>query len=380
MLAFGIRAIIVFLLAGGCNSVFGLDPVSGSVVDAGDDGGDDGGVDGGIDGLGDDGPSIDGRGPEMRTISTCAGGAAFVVGDFNRDSNPDIVIGCGNDDHLHVLLGSGARTFSDVPGPEAKAIVAMAVVDFNGDQDPDLAAIAPSEAMDNVTVFSNDGSGSFTRLQGFDVANLGPALVAARVSTTAPSLFAYAKTGLLHDFRSNGAGFDLPTSYAPGMPLDGLVAGTFVGGNGNIALGHDGGTYIYARQLAGGLVINSTLIGGVPLAAGKFGTDLLDHLVMRTPGAGDLTGAITHTLATVPAHAAVGDLDGDGDLDLALSPASGNGLTILRVTGADGIEVPLSTSAHVENVVVTDLDGDGATDIIAAIPSLGELDIWFGPN
>jgi predicted nucleotidyltransferase len=82
---------------------------------------------------------------------------SVAVGDFNGDSDPDLAVANEVSDNVSVLLGDGsggfgaASNFGVGDGPRS-----VAVGDFNGDSDPDLA-VANFDS-DNVSVLLGDGS------------------------------------------------------------------------------------------------------------------------------------------------------------------------------------------------------------------------------
>jgi large repetitive protein len=86
---------------------------------------------------------------------------SVAVGDFNGDSDPDLAVANFDDDTVMVLLGgpdgsfaapTNLPTFGDGPS-------SVAVGDFNGDSDPDLAVA--NRCSDNVSVLRGEPGGDF---------------------------------------------------------------------------------------------------------------------------------------------------------------------------------------------------------------------------
>ena len=91
------------------------------------------------------------------------GGPFFVtIGDFNRDSRPDLAVANSGSGRIAVLLGNGDGTFQApvflAPG-NALSVWSVAVGDFNGDGSPDL--VAANNGADTVSVLLGNGDGTF---------------------------------------------------------------------------------------------------------------------------------------------------------------------------------------------------------------------------
>jgi hypothetical protein len=110
-------------------------------------------------------------------------------------------------------------------------------------------------------------------------------------------------------------------------------------------------------------------------------TDEADNYIalfrnISTPGA-ITSGSFTSKAVIAggsPLHVAIGDLDGDGKPDLAVSNINGvNTITIFRNTSSSGsitagsfaAGVSLATATTPMNVVIRDIDGDGKPDLVA---------------
>ena len=90
---------------------------------------------------------------------------AIVTGDFNRDGNPDVIVG-DEDGSLKLFLGDGTGKLAPI-GDIARmsSVVSIAVADFNHDGIPDMAV--SDWRGSSVAIFLGSGNGSFERLWSF---------------------------------------------------------------------------------------------------------------------------------------------------------------------------------------------------------------------
>ncbi|MEU2154747.1 FG-GAP-like repeat-containing protein [Streptomyces sp. NPDC019396] len=90
--------------------------------------------------------------------------------------------------------------------------------------------------------------------------------------------------------------------------------------------------------------------------------------VLLNAGNGTFAPQVTYGVGASPASVAVGDLDGDGDQDLAVANSIDNNVSVLLNAG-DGTFAPQVTygvGANPNSVVVADFDGDGDQDLATA--------------
>ncbi|AWV99403.1 FG-GAP-like repeat-containing protein [Arcticibacterium luteifluviistationis] len=89
------------------------------------------------------------------------------------------------------------------------------------------------------------------------------------------------------------------------------------------------------------------------------------------------------TTATSPRSVAIGDLDGDGKPDLAIANTSSNSVSILRNTSSSGninsgsfaAKQDITTGSAPVSVAIGDLDGDGKLDLVVANSSSNSVSV-----
>lgn len=119
---------------------------------------------------------------------------------------------------------------------------------------------------------------------------------------------------------------------------------------------------------------------------------LLSAAVASTPGhSADLQSAFGNSncivapdtqiaAGTHPFSVAVGDLDGDGVMDIAVANEGSNNVSILLATGAGtfAAATEFAVGAAPQSVVIDDVSGDGKLDLVVANSGDGTITVRFG--
>ena len=305
------------------------------------------------------------------TTYTLSSGPYLAVGDFNGDGKPDIATAGGST--VSVLINSGNGTFvSPVNENITGNIQALAAADMNGDGKLDLV-VPFGGASAGVAVLPGNGNGTF-----------GTPIV-----YTNNLLSMYSSSVAIADFNGDGK-LDLALTNSTAMNYG--VA---------ILLGNGDGTFRSPPLLYSGGLSPSALVAldingdGKPdlVVAGGYGSAYASLTILLNHGDGSFPASVSYPTAINPGMAVVGDFNGDGKPDIAVSSITySNGTTGTDVSGA--ISVLLGNGdgtfkTHLDSVTPNfpyaiaegDFNGDGIPDLVAIedTPAGGQiLSTWRG--
>jgi hypothetical protein len=277
---------------------------------------------------------------QAATIDSVGSGPyGIAVADFNQDGHPDLAVVDSVQDAVWVLLGNGDGTFGEpVSYLEGGGAWSVTQADFNGDGIPDLATA--NSVANTMSILIGDGKGGFAAPQSY-AAGRGPNTVLAR------------------DLNGDGV-------------LD-VVVSNYGDSTVNVLLGQAGGGFANAVAYDVGngaiFVVAADLTGdGIPdLLAASQGQSTLTLL----PGTGDGTFSSGQLFGAGagdgPTSIALGDFNGDGSLDAAVTDWYGNSTAIITGPPSSTTQPSiLAMGSNPNSVAVADFDGDGNLDLAVA--------------
>jgi hypothetical protein len=323
---------------------------------------------------------------------------SVAIGDLDGDSKPDLAVanvGSNNVSVLRNTSSSGSITTGSfaakVDFPAGVTLLSVAIGDLDGDGRPDLTATS--------------GSGSFSVLRN---TNFIPPVISSFSPTSAKPGDAVTITGTgFNSTTTNNIVFfgatratvtaSTTTSLTVTVPIGATYAAitelNTVSSLKAYSMSYFTPTYTPAKtsittndfsakvDFAVGIQPYSIAIGdldgdGKPdvVIANQFSNTISILRNISSSGsmtAGSFAAKVDFATGLTPYSVAIGDIDGDGKPDLAVTNSGSNTVSILRNTSSSGIintgsfaaKVDFATGSFPYSVAIGDLDGDGKSDL-----------------
>ncbi|HZR29381.1 MAG TPA: FG-GAP-like repeat-containing protein [Terriglobales bacterium] len=301
-------------------------------------------------------PTTSHAGGFQTAVSYTAGSfPSFVaVGDFNGDGNPDLAVeNFGGT--MSVFTGNGNGTFQSATNYSVASPSGVVVADFTGDGKPDIATADFFGG--KVRVLINNGSGAFPTNTEF-AAGTGPVFVAVGDfnGDGKPDLVvANSSTNQVNVLLNTTTGGIL--SFGPATPYTVGTAPFFVG------------------------VADVNGDGKLDLITANGSSN--DISVLLGSGNGTFAPATNFAVGRDPISVVAGDFNGDGKIDLAVANYSDSTVSILlgNGTGTSGgfqLTNTISVGAAPSSIAAADFNDDGKLDLVTANYADADVSVLLG--
>ena len=357
-------------------------------------------------------------------IAVGTGSQNLEIADLDNDGDQDLIVLNTKDHDVSVLLNDGSGAFSQTRYPTGWSPFFAAIADLNGDHNLDLAITT-----DGLSVHLGIGDGTFLPAQLYETFGASSAgvvagdwdadgdmdLATANQYSGDVSILLGAGDGTFSQARTfategrGGTGITAGDFDGDG-DLDLATANYFANTGISILLGNGDGTFDFDERYGSGQAQGND-------AWDLINTDLngdgyLDLIVTTTSGPSRLIGNGDGTFeegllffdtwangaravdpdpdnpALQPFGLDLGDLNGDGILDLVLAnwtswvPETGEAFGLLSIMlgqmgGEFGDPMPLAAGVWPRSVVVADMDGDNDLDLAASDWKSDQLSVLF---
>jgi hypothetical protein len=281
-------------------------------------------------------------GGSVHQYATGKGPTWVAVGDFNGDKNLDLAVTNGTDNTVSVLLGNGDGTFQGhVDYPADTSLWAVVVGDFNSDGKQDLVVASSSDGL-----LLGNGDGTFQ----------------AMVPLLTRALQSYAVA--VGDLNGDGKPDLVFVSSAYGdQVLLGNGDGTFLAG-GDVSYWSD---FYPCCVVLGDFNGDSKL--DVVLSATNHGSGWAIPISGNGDGSFQFTGFGFYEIGDAEAGSGVvlSDFNGDGKQDIATGSGFNSGVGLLLGNGDGTFQTPIefaTGSGTATAVAVADFNADGKPDLV----------------
>lgn len=325
------------------------------------------------------------------------------VADVNGDGLPDLVMG-GTGVSLALGLGAGAFGIAQ-PISQNRSVEAVEVGDVTGDGAPDIVALRTT----SIEVFINDG-GNFLTYTNYPIGNFSASdldlgdlngdgrldVIAARGNPGGDIIVMLNRDNMgfgdIRSFGQAGNAFRIVLADIEGDGDLDAVLGRKAGGDDYFTVYRNDGTGTFGAGL-------DTILSGQPysVAVGDINRDGVLDVVATLPAPGNTRDVVfaygvqsspgqftlghTVEVGSGPSGVALGDMDGDGDLEAVVTAEKSHTLTVLtRISDTNYSRADYVVARDARHPILADVDVDGDLDVAVNSASNDAVAIVFNRN
>jgi hypothetical protein len=289
------------------------------------------------------------------------GNAPYFVraGDFNGDGHLDVAVPNYGDGTLSVLLGDGAGRLNHAlasPYAVGSTPCSEAIGDFNGDGLADIA-------------LSNSGGGSISLLLGRAA---GPLTTAAGSPFATGSQSSQSCGPAAGDFNGDG-------NLDVAVPVGGSLQVLLGNGRGGLSAGS---SVSVPGTLQSAVAADFNRDGVLDVAASNYTGDSVN--VFLGDGHGGLASAAGSpwSVGSSTASLAAGDFNRDGQVDLAVAGYGAGNVIVLLGNGQGGFAIaagsPIFVGTNPTDIAIGDFDGDRNLDLAVTVNGNASISVLRG--
>ncbi|MBC8122992.1 MAG: VCBS repeat-containing protein [Gemmatimonadaceae bacterium] len=292
-----------------------------------------------------------------QTIAVGTSPGSITVGDLDGDGDLDLATG-NRSSSVSVLKNKGNGIFATAQNFDTYGSYSVTVGDLDGDGDLDLVVLNPGRYYDvyqdpsYVSVLKNDGNGIFAASGSFSVPYSPRSVIVGDLDGDGDLDLATANTGF-----NDGYYIDIP----------GSVSALKNDGNGTFATAENFTTEERPFSITVGDLDRD---GDLDLATANRDSSYNANTVsvLKNNGNGTFVAPQNFAVEAYPFSIMVGDLDGDGDLDLVTANSGSDNVSVLRNKGNGTFTASqnFAVGDAPRSIAVGDLDKDGDLDLATA--------------
>jgi cysteine-rich repeat protein len=304
---------------------------------------------------------------QLEVVPTTSGvSLAFLaIADVDGNTSPDVVVAGQGYPHSVSVLTNGSNGQLTVANQVAfdGSLIAGTMGDFDGDGDADLAVVHNAGPV--VAIAWNNGQGTFAVAQKYP---LGDGYSSAQVAREVANSTETRGERLLAIDPDEDGDVDLLVSDSSRLLL----------------LRNDSPGQFHGPEFAATTPFGDTMIAA-DLTADTTAELIISSVgsyygfnILRSNRDGTYVDAASYAVGASPIAVVVGDLDGDGEMDVVVSNESSNDVSVLKnlSDGRLGTEQRLSAGKKPNGSAIADLDGDGDGDIAVANRDSNSVSVW----